>query len=141
LISFKDRPSTEGLFVGELMISPFLFDSKVCTDIMKVENFADTVLSKEKYELHHLAECRFTAKELIAMGKYYNRPPEEFLFVEESIHTGNQFLHKGCRKKIRKKTRSWYSEFRQKFGKCPSDYPLLFYNWKKSEKSAQNTLK
>lgn len=75
-----------------------LRNRNVCTDITKVENFEEAASSNEMYVLHHLAECRFTAKELIAMGKYYNRPPEEFLFVEESIHANSDALHKGCRK-------------------------------------------
>lgn len=81
------------------MISRFLSRYKnICTDIKKVENFEEAATSKEMYILHHLAECRFTAKELIEMGKYYNRPPEEFLFVEESIHASSEYLHKGRKK-------------------------------------------
>lgn len=73
--------------------------SGICTDVTKVENYEEAKNSPDLYVLHHLAECRFSSTELKEMDRYYNRPPEEFLFIEDMLHRESKVLHWGRKHK------------------------------------------
>lgn len=57
-----------------------------------IENYAEAVNSEEMYICHHRKEITedgknaFTADELIDLGEYYHRPPEELIFLTKSAH-------------------------------------------------------
>ena len=77
------------------MISNIKSIEKICSDYTEVENYDDAVKSKEMYVLHHCAEFRYTVKELKALDKYFNRPPEELIFIPDSLHIKCTELHIG----------------------------------------------
>ena len=70
---------------------------KYCTDITKVENYDKLYNTDDIYDCHHRLEThnsdgekrlvQLTSKELKALGMYYNRPPEELIFLTHSEHT------------------------------------------------------
>ena len=76
--------------------------TKVCKDFTKVENYDEAVKSDKMYVLHHCAEFRYTSEELKAMGKYYDRPPHELIFIPASLHSSCVELHIGHVKPKRK---------------------------------------
>lgn len=69
-----------------------------CKNIKLVENFSEA--QKDNFEgwiLHHKLEQMFTAKELKAMGIYFNCKPGELMFIKVSEHNNSLRLHYGCR--------------------------------------------
>src|SRR5574344_74762 len=61
---------------------------KYCTDYKNIENYEEAVKSPLKYDLHHRREIseNKSKKDLIAENLYYNRPPEELIFLEHGEH-------------------------------------------------------
>lgn len=70
-----------------------------CEDISKIENYEQAMNDETQiWECHHRLETHFsdgterpknaqlTIKELKALGMYYNRPPEEFIFLTSLNH-------------------------------------------------------
>ena len=57
-----------------------------------IENYEDAINSEEMYICHHRKEITedgrnaFSADELIDLGEYYHRPPEELIFLTKSAH-------------------------------------------------------
>lgn len=57
-----------------------------------IENYEEAINSEEMYICHHRKEITedgrnaFTADELIDLGEYYHRPPEELIFLTKSAH-------------------------------------------------------
>ena len=57
-----------------------------------IENYEEAMNSEEMYICHHRKEITedgrnaFTADELIDLGEYYHRPPEELIFLTKSAH-------------------------------------------------------
>lgn len=78
--------------------------SKYCKDYTEIENYELAIESDELYECHHRLETHssdgekrpvnISRKELIALGMYYDRPPEELIFLKCFDH--NSLHHKGC---------------------------------------------
>lgn len=76
-----------------------------CKEFEKIENFAEAALSPEKYDCHHRLETHnsdgekrlvpLSRNELITLDMYYNRPPEELVFLTHSEHSS---LHQTGRK-------------------------------------------
>ena len=66
---------------------------KYCTDYKNIENYEEAVKSPLKYDLHHRLEIdeMQSASDLIAENLYYNRQPEELIFLEHGEHVR---LHK-----------------------------------------------
>lgn len=63
-----------------------------------IENYQDA--TKDENELwipHHRLENKYSYKELISLGLYYNRPAEEFIFIKDSEHRNNSSIHKAVR--------------------------------------------
>lgn len=78
--------------------------SSYCYDIAKIENYEKALNSEEIFDVHHRLETHtsdgvkravnLTQKELKALDMYFNRPPEELIFLSHSEHTRLHF--KGC---------------------------------------------
>ena len=70
---------------------------RFCKDYTKIENYEIAVNSSEMYACHHRLETHtsdgerrlvdISKQELIALGMYYNRPPEELVFMQRGKHT------------------------------------------------------
>lgn len=82
---------------------------KYCRDdISKIENYHDAINSPEQYVLHHRLELTLdgefahTAKELMRLGMYFNRPYFELIFLSQSEHARLHGLNQGeeARRKI-----------------------------------------
>lgn len=99
-----------------------------CADYELIENY-DKAMSDitQIWVCHHRLEthfsdgtlrppkCRLSRRELIALGMYYNRPPEELIFM--TSHEHNSLHHKG--KTYSKETRNKISKARLgKPGNC-----------------------
>src|SRR5574344_2070623 len=61
---------------------------KYCTDYKKIENYEEALKSPLKYDLHHRREIseNKSRKQLIADHLYFDRPPEELVFLEHGEH-------------------------------------------------------
>lgn len=61
---------------------------KYCTDYTKIENYEDALKSPLRYDLHHRLEISEmqSKSDLIFLHLYYNRPPEELVFLEHGEH-------------------------------------------------------
>lgn len=61
---------------------------KYCSDdISLIENY-DSAISDTKtiWHCHHRRETIYSMKELIEIGEYYDRPPEELIFLPQNEH-------------------------------------------------------
>ena len=70
------------------MITNIKFLKKYCSEYTKIENYEEAVKSPLRYDLHHRREIseNKSKKDLIAENLYYNRPPEELVFLEHGEH-------------------------------------------------------
>ena len=61
---------------------------KYCKNYTKIENYQEAVKSPLKYDLHHRLEISEmqTRSDLKFLHLYYNRPPEELIFLEHGEH-------------------------------------------------------
>ena len=65
---------------------------RMCTDYTKIKNYEKAIADKtQTWNIHHIYELKcpvrkYTMPELKAMGMYYNRPPEELVFMTASEH-------------------------------------------------------
>ena len=57
---------------------------RYCKDYEKIENYEEAVKDTEKYICHHKLETVFAKTELLRAGWYYNRKPEELIFIRQS---------------------------------------------------------
>ena len=70
-----------------------------CKDYTKIKNYEEAISDKnEMWHCHHIMVEVFTSKELIRAGWYYNRRPEELIFIRESEHNGNPRIHIGLKR-------------------------------------------
>ena len=83
-----------------------------CKDYEKIENYYKAKKDNFKgWECHHRLETwtsdgerrpvDITATELKALGMYYNRPPEELIFLRKGEHTALRKVSAETRKKLR----------------------------------------
>lgn len=78
-----------------------------CKDYTKIENYEEAINDKnELWVCHHKMEEVFTELELKRAGWYYDRRPEELIFIRRSEHNGNAKLHIGIRKNNASKERN-----------------------------------
>jgi hypothetical protein len=73
---------------------------RFCKNYTQIENYNEAINDKEKvWDCHHRLELREdyinTSGELKLMNLYYDRPPEELIFLTKEKH---QALHKNRRK-------------------------------------------
>lgn len=66
---------------------------KYCKDHTKIEKYEEAINSSEMWECHHKLENVFTVAELKRAGWYFNRKPEELIFIRASEHNGNKDIH------------------------------------------------
>lgn len=73
-----------------------------CKDFTKIENYDKAIADTEKVWIcHHRLEKDYTYRELVSMGLYYHRPPEELIFVEnKEMH--QKLPHKGYKNQAKK---------------------------------------
>lgn len=69
---------------------------RYCKDYTKIENYEQALASDELWVAHHRREVQqgiqiWTKSELIAIRQYYNREPEELIFMPQTEH---RQLHK-----------------------------------------------
>lgn len=79
--------------------------TKYCENFEKIENYVEAALSPKTYVIHHRLETHnsdgeprqepLSKEELIALDMYYNRPPEELIFLEDSEHRHLHIVHQG----------------------------------------------
>lgn len=86
---------------------------KICKDFKKIENYSKAIKDKKTiWHCHHRLEIHSdytnSAKDLKLMGIYYNRPPEELIFLTPKEHMQ---LHNNNQKKIDKIKDSLYKRF------------------------------
>ena len=69
---------------------------KFCRDdISMIENYENAINDKTQvWDCHHRRETIYSAKELIDIGEYYNRPACELIFLTKSEHTRLHHLGK-----------------------------------------------
>lgn len=68
--------------------------TRLCKDYTKIENYEQAVNDPDKiWVLHHRLEIYFSMNELKTLNMYYNRPPEELIFMTRAEH--NSLHHKG----------------------------------------------
>ena len=103
------------------MIANIKILEKYCTNYKNIEDYDEAVKSPLKYDLHHRREISKSksASDLIAENLYYNRPPEELIFLEHGEHVR---LHKA---NLSAETKQKMSDARKgdknpMFGKHPS---------------------
>lgn len=115
------------------------------TDISLVENYDKAIASSEMWDCHHKNEIILgkSQDELKEMGLYWNRPPEELIFLSHKEHAS---LHsKGRTFKCSDETRynmSVSAKKRAKYGKdnlryifiCPVKLAYLYCVEKKSQR-------
>lgn len=91
----------------------------ICNNIEKIENYDKAKLDNFKgWNLHHRLETHFSdgterpknaqlsAAELIALDMYYNRPPEELIYLTRKDHNKLHFSGKKHSKETKKKQSS-----------------------------------
>ena len=65
-----------------------------CTTPEKIENYEAAMSDTTNiWVCHHRLESDYTKSELIKLGLYYNRPPEELIFLTDIEH--KKLPHKG----------------------------------------------
>ena len=82
---------------------------KYCIDYTKIENYDTAIKSQLRYDCHHRLEIdeMQSAKDLIFLHLYYNRPPEELVFLEHGEHM-----------RLHNKGKNLSAETRQKMSKA-----------------------
>lgn len=79
---------------------------KFCKNFELIENYDDALSSSEMYVIHHRLEQVFTKEELKRANWYYNRKPQELIFLKRSEHNNNTKIHVGCRLGVKKASES-----------------------------------
>ena len=79
--------------------------SKYCkNDIYLIENYDKAIADDtQTWDCHHRRETIYSAKELIEIGEYYNRPACELIFLTHSEHLRLHQLGKHLSEETRKK--------------------------------------
>lgn len=112
------------------MITNIKFLKRYCKDYTQIENYSEAVKSTLRYDLHHRLEIdeMQSVSDLKFLHLYYNRPPEELIFLEHgehiSLHRAN--LSQDTRQKMSDAKKNMSAETRQKIsdakkGKHPSE--------------------
>jgi hypothetical protein len=111
------------------MIANIKILEKYCKDYKNIENYEDAVRSPLRYDLHHRLEIdeMQSRSDLIFLHLYYNRPPEELIFLAhgEHVRLHNANLSQETRQKISdaRKGKHQSAESRQKMSKAKKGKP------------------
>ena len=78
---------------------------KYCkNDISQIENYDKAIADKTQvWDCHHRRETIYSAKELIEIGEYYNRPACELIFLTPADHRRLHHLGKHTSEETKKK--------------------------------------
>lgn len=93
--AFKETPrhkvyTYNNGFMMTLFYTKYHFE-KYCMEFEKIENYEKAKEDNFKgWHCHHKLESDYSREELIKAELYYNRPPEELIFLTNREHT---FLH------------------------------------------------
>ena len=70
------------------MIASIKILEKYCSEYTQIENYEEAIKSPLCYDLHHRREISEmqSRSELKFLHLYYNRPPEELIFLEHGEH-------------------------------------------------------
>ena len=105
------------------MIAKIKLLEKYCTDYKNIENYEEALKSPLLYDLHHRLEISEmqSRSDLKFLHLYYNRPPEELVFLEHKEHV--RLHHVG--KQLSTETRQKMSDAKKgekcyMYGKHPS---------------------
>ena len=72
--------------------------------ITDIEGWHDALNSSELYVPHHILEWKYTSDELKQMNRYYDVPADELIWMPQSVHKFNIYIHKGQRIRTIKQT-------------------------------------
>ena len=113
-----------------------------CVHPELIENYEEAINDTENlWVCHHRLEQVFSLEELKLADWYYDRKPEELIFLKREYHDGNPDLHIGIRRnnkaKIGRKQRKCSAESRARMSQAQRllssrpDYinPLLGTHW------------
>lgn len=82
------------------MINPYV--KRFCKRYTEIENYEKAISdTTQTWICHHRLETSFTVEELKKAKKYYDRPPEELIFLKVSEHNFNSDIHISYEKKGR----------------------------------------
>lgn len=140
---------------------------KYCRKIFHhlIENYDEALKSDEMYICHHRREIAedgtvaYSQDELIDLGLYYHRPPEELIFLTQSKHKA---LHEAAKNRgrttslehkralARERSRKWRNKnreamnqkFRDKYKNDPEyrKYKQLSHSkWRENKKAQENS--
>ena len=133
---------------------------RYCKDYEKIENYEKALADNFKgWNCHHRLETHnsdgerrlvdITVAELQALGMYYNRPPEELIFLTSREHNAfnkgkptwskGKHLSEEHKKKIAEsqKGKKFSEEHKKKLGEAKKGEKNPFYGKKHSEESKQ----
>ena len=103
-----------------------------CEDVSLIENYDKAVQDTSlKWHCHHKLEMFKTKKELIAMGRYYNVPARELVFVTPKEHM--QQPHKGIDDRKKRLKGMFIGENNPFYGKHHSEETLRKLRGPKTE--------
>ena len=70
------------------MITSTKFLKRYCKNYKNIENYQEALKSPLRFDLHHRREIteKKSKKQLIDENLYYDRPPEELVFLEHGEH-------------------------------------------------------
>lgn len=86
----------------------------------KIENYDKAIADKtQTWEVHHRREEFYSCKELIERSEYFDRPPEELIFLTRTEHNkmdsrckrmaeAKKGCHKGMHWRVVNGKREWY---------------------------------
>jgi hypothetical protein len=103
--------------------------------ITDIEGWHDALNSSELYIPHHVLEWKYTSDELKQMNRYYDVPADELIWMPQSVHKCNRYIHKGYQVKDEKqkgktlKPHNTESKIKASNSKRKKDgFAILFYN-------------
>lgn len=102
-------------FIMALFYTKYNFE-KYCMDFDKIENYKKALVDNFKgWHCHHRLEKKYSRDELIKNGLYFNRPPEELVFLTKEEH----------------------HQIHAKYNKEKGFAPTKGHHWKLSEKNKE----
>lgn len=103
--------------------------------ITDIEGWQDALSSSELYVPHHVLEWKYTSDELKQMNRYYEVPADELIWMPQSVHKCNRYIHKGYQDKDIKqkgkklKPHTFQHKIKHSQSRRTKDgFSILFYN-------------
>lgn len=119
------------------MISTKRIDKYCCEDLSKVQNYEAAIAdTTQTWDCHHKLEMFMTKKELMVIGRYYNVPARELVFLTRKEHS--QWPHKGFCERTKKHIGTHHTdETKQRMcnAKLGQKNPVYGMHWKLSQET------